>query len=1232
MLDDFDRVRKIGEGAFGKALLVRSKKDGKHYVIKEINISKMAAKERKESLQEVKLLSTMEHPNIVSFLESFQERGNLYIVMDYCDGGDLYKKINNRRGEYFTEDQVLDWFVQIASALKHVHDRKILHRDIKTQNIFLTRSGTIKLGDFGIARVLKNTMELARTCIGTPYYLSPEICEGRPYNNKSDVWSLGCVLYEMLTLKHAFEGGNMKNLVLKIVKGSYPPVPPRYSADVRVLVSRLLKRRPEERPSIKTVLRQPIILNRYRKFSIDEVVADEVSHAVLQRQAFGVPAQKPVPGRVGKAAAEKFGAPKKISKPAAKYGVSVAKKIIKKPPNDPYNARKPYKAAGEREAERAREIDAREKRRQQLQKEQEEAYNKMMDNIQKQRWQKQQMEKINRAKEQNWRNSGNILSPEKQAAPMRKYQNAGKENRPHSAYDAGHRPAPAPAWQAVKQGQENRVRAAEAGDRARVLEEFWQRKREALANKNRGGKPVGGPSVKANNLAPVPAPAPQIAAFHVGEVKSRNPGEQNYLARLEAIRKQNYKERIAIQQRMAKVRGPVAKPSSGGENGDPRVDPEARRKKIAALKAQADERAAMLKKQLEVRREAVFDRVQREAKAEAKQNEEKEVKHVYQRPISAVEKKPEERPAVPAVGLETALKQVGATRLFRSHSEGDLSNAIKESCDENSEEDEIQRKQWAAKPFRPLMFPLEATASAMEATSADDIVIKPAPKLAANNARSKWDHGGKTQLVSALQKVDIQPGTLGMPAGESKVDESAVNKDVVAKEKREPVAWVAGGSNKQNMGVTVSVSKEPPTSSGTSTNLGVTVVKSSVDLTKKSVVDVPPSNVGRPLPPPPVTKPGSTRPLPTLAEAKEKQEKSVKVENIDKQKQTSPDQNKPSAPVKAWEETPQSGTSSKREFPEARKSYQEFLNSRRSNSKSPDEKEQEPLFEKIDVKKEAATKKDDLKIQDISSDEEKSFYQTAELTDVSPIALNTGRYDTDVKRLRTCSLPDLRLLFETVEEDKGFNEEGDECLVDCENVKPSTDEDKEEVNCEDDDDPEQEVDIDIACDESDEESEDYISMLASMEDVLVSDARSPSPIKTVRNLEATCNSDSDDDSDTNDDIDSQSSTPLPLNEGWDSGDSEDEESHDKSKQKEDEESVFARLEESRKVLEDELGFSRFMKVYKYIQSIQENEDDVDVDVGPAPEISDLLGAEYEHLYPKILYLVMADSAYCEDND
>ena len=156
----------------------------------------------------------------------------------------------------------MDWFVQIALALKHVHERKILHRDLKTQNIFLTSKGEVKMGDFGISRVLQDTYDCAQTAIGTPYYLSPEICQERPYNQKSDIWSLGCILYEMLTLRHAFDASSMKGLVLKILRGNYPPVPNFYSQDVHMIVAEMLKKDPTKRPSIRKVVEHDFLANR----------------------------------------------------------------------------------------------------------------------------------------------------------------------------------------------------------------------------------------------------------------------------------------------------------------------------------------------------------------------------------------------------------------------------------------------------------------------------------------------------------------------------------------------------------------------------------------------------------------------------------------------------------------------------------------------------------------------------------------------------------------------------------------------------------------------------------------------------------------------------------------------------------------------------------------------------------------------------------------------------------
>ncbi|XP_061081725.1 serine/threonine-protein kinase Nek5-like [Conger conger] len=294
-MDNYVIVRKIGEGSFGKAFLV-TPKDGssKQCVIKEVNLRKMSAKEKEMSQKEAALLSRMKHPNIVMFLKSFLERLNLYIVMEYCDGGDLMKRINMQRGVLFMENQVMDWFVQICLGLKHIHDRKVLHRDIKSQNIFLANNGTkVKLGDFGTARMLNNTMELARTCIGTPYYLSPEICENRPYNNKTDIWSLGCVLYELCTLKHPFEGSSLRQLVVKICRGRYNPVTPHYSPDLCGLVTQLFKVTPRDRPSVNSILSKPFLEKRIAQHLDPQMIKEEFSHTVLHRERAPRPQSHP---------------------------------------------------------------------------------------------------------------------------------------------------------------------------------------------------------------------------------------------------------------------------------------------------------------------------------------------------------------------------------------------------------------------------------------------------------------------------------------------------------------------------------------------------------------------------------------------------------------------------------------------------------------------------------------------------------------------------------------------------------------------------------------------------------------------------------------------------------------------------------------------------------------------------------------------------------------------------
>ncbi|XP_028906517.1 serine/threonine-protein kinase Nek4 isoform X4 [Ornithorhynchus anatinus] len=260
-------LRAVGKGSYGEVTLVRHRQEKKQFVIKKLNLRSASSRERKAAEQEAQLLSQLKHPNIVTYRESWEgEDGLLYIVMGFCEGGDLYHKLKKQKGKLLPENQVVEWFVQIAMALQYLHENHILHRDLKTQNVFLTRTNIIKVGDLGIARVLENQYDMASTLIGTPYYMSPELFSNRPYSYKSDVWALGCCVYEMTTLKHAFNAKDMNSLVYRIIEGKLPPIPKDYSPQLAELIRTMLNKKPEERPSVRSILRQPYIKSQISLF------------------------------------------------------------------------------------------------------------------------------------------------------------------------------------------------------------------------------------------------------------------------------------------------------------------------------------------------------------------------------------------------------------------------------------------------------------------------------------------------------------------------------------------------------------------------------------------------------------------------------------------------------------------------------------------------------------------------------------------------------------------------------------------------------------------------------------------------------------------------------------------------------------------------------------------------------------------------------------------------------
>lgn len=168
--------------------------------------------------------------------------------------------------------------------MKHIHDRKILHRDLKSQNIFLTKRNMIKLGDFGIAKVLSNTKSKAQTIVGTPYYLSPEIIENTPYSFKSDIWSLGVLLYEMCALQPPFNATSLHQLASRIIAGQYEKVPSHFSPNLNTLLRTLLVKNPVSRPSVNQILKMPLIRARVGNYLDADDFRDEFSHTLLHNK------------------------------------------------------------------------------------------------------------------------------------------------------------------------------------------------------------------------------------------------------------------------------------------------------------------------------------------------------------------------------------------------------------------------------------------------------------------------------------------------------------------------------------------------------------------------------------------------------------------------------------------------------------------------------------------------------------------------------------------------------------------------------------------------------------------------------------------------------------------------------------------------------------------------------------------------------------------------------------
>lgn len=254
-MEEYELLGQIGKGVHGSTFLLLHRAENRKYVLKKIPLAKQTEMLKRAAYQEMNLNAKLRHPYIMEYKDAWVEKGShICIITNFNEGGDMAEILRKSRGALFSEEKLCKWLTQLLLALDYLHSNRILHRDLKLSNIFITKENDVRLGDFGFAKLV-DAKGVTSSVVGTPNYICPELLSEMPYGYKSDIWSLGCCMFEIAGHQPPFRAPDMATLINKINRGTLSPLPVVYSSTLKQIIKTMLRKSPEHRPTAAELLR-----------------------------------------------------------------------------------------------------------------------------------------------------------------------------------------------------------------------------------------------------------------------------------------------------------------------------------------------------------------------------------------------------------------------------------------------------------------------------------------------------------------------------------------------------------------------------------------------------------------------------------------------------------------------------------------------------------------------------------------------------------------------------------------------------------------------------------------------------------------------------------------------------------------------------------------------------------------------------------------------------------------